>query len=321
MGGADKGLVEYQGRPLIEWALAALAPQVGELVISANRNLDTYAAYGHRVLPDTLPDFPGPLAGVLAALEAVKADWLLVVPCDTPAPARRSGARLLAAAQQENVPLAVAADEARVHHSCFIVRTDQRENLAAYLARGERAVRHWQAGLSSTTVRFDAAGFANFNQPQDLQRKLGGWLPLVTEARASTAARRKCASRANDGVFSGGDELGIGELEAVHQRDEVLQRALAAQAGIARLLLADGADAALLVVVRRIDQGVVVEGKKLAAYRVIQRGRVAALEVGAAAGLDQQRVAGVQPAGVGIGEVVVGVAGGVDRAPVRSSPS
>ncbi|MBW8328953.1 MAG: molybdenum cofactor guanylyltransferase [Thiobacillus sp.] len=169
MGGADKGLLAYQGRPLIEWALAALAPQVGEIVISANRNLDIYAAYGHRVLPDPLPDFPGPLAGVLAALEGVNADWLVVVPCDTPHLPADLVLRLLGAAQLESVPLAVAADEARVHHSCFIVRTDQRENLAAFLARGERAVRHWQAGMSSTTVRFDAAGFANFNQPDDLR--------------------------------------------------------------------------------------------------------------------------------------------------------
>ena len=169
MGGADKGLVEYQGRPLIEWALAALVPQVEDIVISANRNLDTYAAYGHRVLPDTLPDFPGPLAGVLAALDAVTEDWLVVVPCDTPHLPADLALRLLGAAQLERVPLAVAADETRVHHSCFIVRTNQRDELAAYLARGERAVRHWQAGLASTTVRFDAACFANFNRPDDLK--------------------------------------------------------------------------------------------------------------------------------------------------------
>ncbi|MHB1143469.1 MAG: molybdenum cofactor guanylyltransferase MobA [Thiobacillus sp.] len=169
MGGADKGLVEYQGRSLIEWALDALAPQVGEILISANRNLDTYAAYGWRVLPDTLPGFPGPLAGVLAALDVVNADWLLVAPCDTPHLPADLALRLLEAAQRESVPLAVAADETRVHHSCFIVRTDQRDHLAAYLARGERAVRHWQAGLASTTARFDAACFANLNQPGDLK--------------------------------------------------------------------------------------------------------------------------------------------------------
>jgi molybdopterin-guanine dinucleotide biosynthesis protein A len=57
-----------------------------------------------------------------------------------------------------------------VHHSCFLVRTDQRDRLAEYLARGERAVRRWQAELSSVTVRFDAAAFANLNQPGDLER-------------------------------------------------------------------------------------------------------------------------------------------------------
>jgi molybdopterin-guanine dinucleotide biosynthesis protein A len=169
MGGADKGLVEYQGRPLIEWVLDALAPQVEEIVISANRNLERYAAYGRRVLPDSLPDFPGPLAGVLAALQAVDADWLLVVPCDTPHLPADLALRLLGAAQLESVPLAVAEDDGRVHHSCFIVGTDQHDSLAAFLARGERAVRRWQAELSSVTVRFDAACFANLNQPGDLQ--------------------------------------------------------------------------------------------------------------------------------------------------------
>lgn len=168
MGGADKGLVDYRGRPLIEWVVAALAPQVGELVISANRNLDVYAAYGRRVLPDRLPGFPGPLAGVLAALDAVTADWLLVAPCDTPHLPADLAACLLDAALRDKAPLAVAADDARSHHTCFLVRTDMRDDLAACLARGERAVRHWQAGLGSTTVRFDAAAFANLNRPDDL---------------------------------------------------------------------------------------------------------------------------------------------------------
>lgn len=168
MGGADKGLIAYRGRPLVEWVLAAIASQVEEVVISANRNLDRYAAYGHRVLPDTLPDYPGPLAGVLAALQAVDAAWLLVVPCDTPHLPGDLATRLLAAARHENVPLAIAADDMQMHHTCFIVRTDQRDALAAFLARGERAVRRWQAALPSAEVPFDAAAFANLNRPEDL---------------------------------------------------------------------------------------------------------------------------------------------------------
>ncbi|MHB1092734.1 molybdenum cofactor guanylyltransferase MobA [Thiobacillus sp.] len=169
MGGADKGLMDYRGRPLVEWVLAALEPQVAEIVISANRNLERYATYGRRVLSDTLPDYPGPLAGVLAALQVVAADWLLVVPCDTPHLPADLALRLLGAAQLEEVPLAVAADHERIHHSCFLVHADQREPLADFLGRGERAVRRWQALLSSTTVRFDSAAFANLNRPDDLQ--------------------------------------------------------------------------------------------------------------------------------------------------------
>jgi molybdopterin-guanine dinucleotide biosynthesis protein A len=169
MGGADKGLIDYQGRPLIEWVLDVLAPQADELVISANRNLGVYSTYGYPVISDTMTGYPGPLAGVLAALQVVSANWLAVVPCDTPHLPADLVARLLGAARHANVPLAVAVDDARMHHTCFIVRTDQRDSLAAYLASGERAVRHWQAGLASTAVRFDAAGFVNFNQPQDLQ--------------------------------------------------------------------------------------------------------------------------------------------------------
>lgn len=168
MGGVDKGLVDYRGRPLVEWVLATLAPQVDELVISANRNLETYAAFGYRVLPDPLPDHAGPLAGVLAALDALRADWLLVAPCDVPALPATLAARLLDAAQRQGAVLAVAADSERVHHSTFAVHCDQRDDLAAYLARGGRTVRDWQAGLRSATVVFDAAAFVNINTPEDL---------------------------------------------------------------------------------------------------------------------------------------------------------
>ena len=168
MGRADKGRIPYRGRPLVEWVLDALDAQVDELVISANRNLEAYAAYGHRVVSDTLPDFQGPLAGVLAAMQTVNAHWLAVVPCDTPHLPSDLITRLLDAAQQANVPLAVAADSTRTHHTCFVVRTDQRDSLAAFLERGERAVRHWQATMPTVSVLFDAAGFANVNQPQDI---------------------------------------------------------------------------------------------------------------------------------------------------------
>ncbi len=167
MGGVDKGWVDYRGRPLVAWVLDALASQVSEIVISANRTLDRYAATGHRVLPDTLPDYPGPLAGVLAAMRAVREPWLLVVPCDVPHLPADLAARLLDAARAADSPIAVAADPARVHHACFLARTALADDLAAYLARGERAVHRWQAAHRPAVARFDDAGFANFNRPED----------------------------------------------------------------------------------------------------------------------------------------------------------
>lgn len=163
MGGADKGLVAYRGRPLIEWAIDLVRPQVDRLFLSANRNLDRYASLGYPVLPDSLPDYPGPLAGVLAGLAATRADWLLIVPCDTPHLPADLGARLLAAARRENTALAVAAEAGRVHHGCFVVRRELRPSLAAYLQSGERAVRGWQAQHVPVTVEFDARHFVNFN--------------------------------------------------------------------------------------------------------------------------------------------------------------
>jgi molybdopterin-guanine dinucleotide biosynthesis protein A len=167
MGGVDKGWVAYRGRPLIEWVLDALAPQVGEQLISANRSLDRYAATGHRVLVDSLPDFPGPLAGVLVAMRAVAAPWLLVVPCDTPHLPGDLAARLLEGARAAGRPLAVAADDARSHHTCFVVQTRLADDLEAYLAQGERAVHRWQARHAPAVVRFAAEGFVNLNQLDD----------------------------------------------------------------------------------------------------------------------------------------------------------
>ena len=170
MGGADKGLVEYLNRPLIEWAMDAIRPQVGEVLISANRNPDVYARYGCRVLPDTLPGFPGPLAGVLAAMEAVTSDWLLVVPCDTPHLPADLASRLFEAAQiAAKSSLAVAADDARIHHTTMLVKCYLKQDLRQFLQEGGRAVRDWQARHVVARARFEAAHFANYNSLTDLE--------------------------------------------------------------------------------------------------------------------------------------------------------
>src|SRR3954468_21586075 len=84
MGGVDKGLQNFNGMPLALHTLMRLQPQVGHVLINANRNLGAYESFGVPVWPDVLADFAGPLAGFLAGLENCETPWLVTVPCDTP---------------------------------------------------------------------------------------------------------------------------------------------------------------------------------------------------------------------------------------------
>ena len=168
MGGADKGLVEYRQRPLIEWVLDAIRPQVSEVLISANRNVDVYAQYGCRVVSDTLPDFPGPLAGVLSAIEAVNTPWLLVTPCDSPHLPANLAQNLLNAAQAADVPIAVAADPQREHYTTMLVHTRLVNSLRDYLQSGQGAVHVWQQGFYPARAIFARDNLQNFNTRADL---------------------------------------------------------------------------------------------------------------------------------------------------------
>lgn len=168
MDGADKGLVDYQQRPLVEWVLQAIRPQVAEVLLSANRNLDVYAQYGCRVIEDVLPDFPGPLAGVLAAMDAVDTPWLLVTPCDSPHLPANLAQNLLEAAQAASVPIALAADSQRKHYTTMLVHTRLADSLRDYLTTGQRAVHAWQQGFNSARVIFPDISLKNFNTRIDM---------------------------------------------------------------------------------------------------------------------------------------------------------
>lgn len=169
MGGLDKGLVELEGKPLAAHVLARLAPQVGALLISANRNLDRYAALGEPVVTDP-PEhgsFAGPLAGIRAALAATRTPWLAVVPCDTPNVPLDLVERL--AAGLDGARASVAAAGGRTHGLCCLLHSTLRVSLDEALARGERRVAAWLASVGARTVEFaDADAFVNFNASADL---------------------------------------------------------------------------------------------------------------------------------------------------------
>ena len=176
MGGVDKGLQLFRGKPLVEHAIARLAPQVREILVSANRNVETYAALAARVLVDDSSDaierYPGPLAGILAGLRAARTPWLAVVPCDAPLLPADLVERLAAAASAAGGTGAVAQRGGRLEPVCCLLSTSLSDDLAGYLASGRRKVEGWIAGhaVPAPFERADDAGaFANFNTLDELR--------------------------------------------------------------------------------------------------------------------------------------------------------
>jgi len=172
MGGADKGLQYLRGQPLVAWAIDRLAPQVDHLLISANRNLAQYAAFGYPVLSDDMPDFAGPLAGLHAVLGHADTPLVASVPCDTPWLPVDLVARLLAALQENTAELAVARTPQRIQPLCCLMRRNVLPQLTRYLMSGGRKVMDWQASVNTVSVLFDdeADAFSNINTIEELTR-------------------------------------------------------------------------------------------------------------------------------------------------------
>lgn len=171
MGGHDKGLLSFAGRPLVEWVIESLRPQVGDLLISANRHPRCYAAYGLPVVPDLEPGFQGPLAGVLSAMLVARTDWILTLPCDGPRPPTELRARLARVLIEQGADLAVATDGNRTQPLYALLPVTLADSLRGFLAGSERRVESWQArhrvALADFSDRPD--GFVNLNTLEDLR--------------------------------------------------------------------------------------------------------------------------------------------------------
>jgi molybdenum cofactor guanylyltransferase len=170
MGGVDKGLQLLHGQPMIAHVLARLAPQVDDIVINANQNHERYAAFGHRVVPDEIGGFAGPLAGLHAGLGAVSHPLAVTVPCDSPFLPEDLVARLHA--QLGDNDLAVAKTGDQPHPVFALVRRSVADNLRSFLASGGRKIDAWYASLNVVEVLFDdeADAFRNINTREELGR-------------------------------------------------------------------------------------------------------------------------------------------------------
>jgi molybdopterin-guanine dinucleotide biosynthesis protein A len=175
MGGADKGLQNFQGSPLALHAVMRLGPQVGALMINANRNLSAYEALEVPVWPDSTPDFAGPLAGMLTGLEHCETPWMATVPCDAPLFPLDLVQRLATAAAAQHAEIAVACApeaegaEPRAQPVFCLMRMELAEHLAAFVQGGGRKIDEWTATRATVLVEFkDARAFRNANTLADL---------------------------------------------------------------------------------------------------------------------------------------------------------
>ena len=178
MGGVDKGLQNHQGLSLALHALLRLGPQVGNVMINANRNLAAYEAFGAPVWPDTLSDYAGPLAGFLTGLERCETPYLLTVPCDTPLFPMDLVSRLAAAFDDDTTEIAMAAareddGQLRAQPVFCLMRVDLLESLVAFTQSGGRKIDRWTDQHKTVLVPFDQPGddpraFCNTNTLAEL---------------------------------------------------------------------------------------------------------------------------------------------------------
>jgi molybdopterin-guanine dinucleotide biosynthesis protein A len=166
----DKGMVCYQGSPLVSYAIAALTPLVHDIIINANRHHEQYQQFGFAVFADQTDSFDGPLAGILSAMTYTDADVLLIVPCDAPLIQSQHLQKLLNARAGSDADIAVAFDGERIHSVFLAIRRRLQTSLENYLATGQRKVQTWLALQNMVSVDFSDTPeiFTNINTLTEL---------------------------------------------------------------------------------------------------------------------------------------------------------
>ena len=172
LGGQDKGLMELDGRPLIEHILDLVSPQVCAVIINANRNRQVYANFGLPVISDNMTDYQGPLAGFAAALAASDTDYILTLPCDGPYVPVDLVSRLTAAIKDNDADLAVAHDGQRMQPVYALIPRSLLGSLQDFLDAGDRKIDLWYARHNTALADFSDVidTFFNINTEDDLRK-------------------------------------------------------------------------------------------------------------------------------------------------------
>ena len=182
MGGGDKSLMPLDGRPLLSHVLDRIRPQASLLLINSNSDPSLFRDFGLPVRPDTLPDRPGPLAGILTGLiwaAEQEATHLVTVPCDTPFLPHDLVVRLKHDLYRSSAEIAIARDPGQSHPVIALWPVQLSAQLASDLEAGSRSVCRWLKQFDICETTFAASHFSNLNTPADI---------LAAEARARLAA-------------------------------------------------------------------------------------------------------------------------------------
>jgi molybdopterin-guanine dinucleotide biosynthesis protein A len=171
MGGSDKGLIRLAGRPMIEYVLEALRPQVGGILINANRNPELYGQYGVPVVADERAGFQGPLAGMAAAMQSARTEFIVTAPCDSPFVPGDLVRRLGRSLVTDGADISVAHADGRLQPVFTLLRVALLGSLVEYLDRGERKIDRWFSGHRTATTDFSDVpeAFLNINTPEDVR--------------------------------------------------------------------------------------------------------------------------------------------------------
>lgn len=175
MGAQDKALLELAGQPMVIRVIDRLSPQVDYVVVSANQALGPVTERNIPIIGDVLPDYPGPLAGLLSAMEWARnyqpdVEWIGCISVDTPL-FPRDLVQQLAKGCGVAQKAACAASNGRRHPTIGLFSLSLADGLRAFLEAGERKVGRWMDEIGAQSVEFDARDgdpFFNINTPEDL---------------------------------------------------------------------------------------------------------------------------------------------------------
>ena len=170
MNKQDKGLVIYNNRPMVSYAVEAMSQVADPVLINANRNQQAYLQFGCKVIADQTDTFDGPLAGVLSAMSNSHTEILIVMPCDSPLIKAEHLQKLLLSLQNNNMEIAVAFDGQRMHPVFLALKTSLQDSLKQYLQEGNRKIDLWLEQHKLIKVDFSqhAEVFLNINTQSEL---------------------------------------------------------------------------------------------------------------------------------------------------------